>query len=109
MCIRDRYYVAFDYGQSWGWLAYAQGRWYVTTLTPGLAIPPYNSLSVEMDVPIGQQNFRVAEIKTGTITSAEGELPGAITPGFVRYYADCYAQQNAFATLDYHDNTGQYS
>jgi hypothetical protein len=81
----------------------------VTTLTPGLAIPPHNSLYVEMDIPLGQANFRVAEIKSGTVTSAEGELPGAILPGSTRYYADLYAPQNGFATLDYHDNTGQYS
>ncbi len=105
----DEYYVAFDYGQSWGWLAYAQGRWYVTSLAPGLAIPPFTALAVEMDVPLGQQVFRIAEIKTATIVSAEGELPGVFPAGFVRHYADCYAVQSGFATLDYHDNQGSYS
>jgi hypothetical protein len=106
----DEYYVAFDYGQAWGWLAYAQGRWYVTSLTPGLAIPPFTAIGVEMDIPLGQAGlFRVAEIKTGTIVSAEGELPGVFPAGFVRHYADCYAINNGFATLDYHDNTGTYS
>jgi hypothetical protein len=61
-------------------------------------------------VQLGQYgSFRVAEIKSGTIRSAEGELPGAFAPGFVRYYADCYGENNAFATLDYADNTGGYS
>jgi hypothetical protein len=106
----DEYYVTFDYGQSWGWLAYAQGHWYVTTPIPGIAIPPYGSLFVEMDVALGQQGtFRIAEIKTGTIVSAEGELPGAFQPGFTRHYADAYGPQNAFATLDYGDDRGQYS
>lgn len=106
----DEYYVTFDYGQAWGWLAYAQGRWYVTTLVPGLAIPPYQSLFVEMDVPLGEHgSFRISEIKTGTIVSAEGELPGPFPPGFVRHYADCYGVNNAFATLDYHDGAGSYS
>ncbi len=105
----DEYYVSFDFGQGWGWLAYAQGHWYVTSQAPGLAIPPYNALRVEMDVPLGQSgNFRVAEIKTGTVVSAEGELPSPARPGFVRYYADCYGPQNAFATLDYGDNSGSY-
>jgi Domain of unknown function (DUF4178) len=106
----DEYYVSFEYGQSWGWLAYAQGRWYVTQQVPGIALPPFNALSVEMDVPLGQSgNYRVAEVKTGTIVSAEGELPGPFPAGFVRHYADCYAPQNGFATLDYGDNRGSYS
>jgi hypothetical protein len=106
----DEYYVAFDYGQVWGWLAYAQGHWYVTTLAPGIAIPPYDALAVEMDLPLGQAGvFRVAELKSGTIVSSEGELPGVFPAGFVRYYADCYAPDNGFATLDYGDNRGSYS
>lgn len=106
----DEYYVAFDYGQAWGWLAYAQGRWYVTAHTPGLPAPPYDALQLEQDIALGQTIFRVAEIKSGTITSAEGELPGAFPSGFVRYYADLYGQQNAFATLDYHDKvSGTYA
>lgn len=105
----DEYYVAFDYGQAWGWLAFAQGHWYVTAKVEGLGIPPLNALAVEMDVPLGQAGtFRVAEIKNARIASAEGELPGAITVGATRYYADCYGQNNGFATLDYGDNSGAY-
>src|SRR5215831_11847731 len=33
----DEYYVAFDGGATWGWLAYAEGVWYVTS---PLADPP---------------------------------------------------------------------
>lgn len=102
----DEYYVSFDYGQAWGWLAYAQGQWYATTPVAGVALPPLEHLTLERDVPIGQQLFRVAELKTGTIRSAEGELPGAFPAGFTRYYADCYAVQSGFATLDYGDNRG---
>jgi hypothetical protein len=102
----DEYYVGFDHGQSWGWLAYAQGHWYVTSLVAPVPVPPYAALAVEMDLAIGQAWFRVAEVKTGRVVSAEGELPGALRPGFVRHYADLYGQQNAFATLDYGDNTG---
>jgi predicted RNA-binding Zn-ribbon protein involved in translation (DUF1610 family) len=106
----DEYYVAFDYGQAWGWLAYAQGHWYVTTPAPALPVAAYNALSLELDVPLGQYGtFRVAEIKSGTIRSAEGELPAPFRPGFVRYYADLYGPNNAFATLDYGENTGGYT
>jgi hypothetical protein len=104
----DEYYVTFDYGQSWGWLAYAQGNWYVTVGLPGVAIPPYSALRLELDVMLGPTSYRVVEIRTGTIVSAEGEQPQASPPGFVRYYADCLGPQNNFATLDYGDNRGAY-
>lgn len=106
----DEYYVAFDSGQAWGWLAYAQGHWYVTAHAPGLSAPGYNELALEMDVPLGQAGvFRVAEVKTGTIRSTEGELPGPFPTGFVRHYADLYGPGTAFATLDYGDNRGSYA
>ncbi len=104
----DEYYVAFDYGQAWGWLAYALGQWHVTTLAPGHEIPPFTALQLEMDIPLGQQTVRVSEIKTGQITSAQGELPSPHPSGMMRYYADCYGTNNAFATLDYGENQGSY-
>ncbi len=104
----DEYYVAFDYGQAWGWLAYAEGHWYVTELAVGLTAPAFGSLALESDILLGQVNYRVAEIKTGTVVSAEGELPQPVKPQSLRYYADLYAAQNGFATLDYGDNSGGY-
>ncbi|MEZ4373474.1 MAG: DUF4178 domain-containing protein [Polyangiaceae bacterium] len=105
----DEFYVSFDYGQSWGWLAFAQGHWYVTQQVAGLAVPPISTLQLEQDIQLGNQFFRVAEVKEGTIVSAEGELPEAFPPGFVRHYVDLYGQQNAFATIDYGDNSGPYT
>ncbi len=104
----DEYYVAFDYGQAWGWLAYAEGHWYATQLLTGVPVPAFGSLALENDVALGQVRYRVAEIKTGTLVSAEGELPGPLKPNSVRHYADLLAEQNAFATIDYGDNTGAY-
>jgi hypothetical protein len=102
----DEYYVALDHGKDWGWLAYAQGRWYVTTLVPNLLAPPRQDLRVDVDyaLPIGK--FSVAEARSAKVVSAEGELPGAIKPGTLRYYADAYGPGGAFATFDYDDGTG---
>lgn len=106
----DEYYVAFDFGQNWGWLAYAQGRWHVTSVVPNLSAPGYGELVLEGDIALGQLGaFRVAEIRSATIRSAEGELPSAFPAGFVRYYADCYGQNGQFATLDYDDGSRQAS
>ena len=104
----DEYYVSFDYGQAWGWLAYAMGQWHVTSHTPGYQVPPYDALQLEMNVQLGDTFVRVAEIKTGRVVSAEGELPSPHPSGAIRYYADCYGPNNAFATLDYGENTGAY-
>ena len=102
----DEYYVAFDYGQSWGWLAYAQGRWYVTSPVSGIGAPPFDALRPELEVPLGAAgSFRVSEVRTGRIVSAEGELPGAFPPGFQRAYADLSGANTAFATLDYGDQS----
>ena len=106
----DEYYVGFDFGQSWGWLAYAEGHWIVTSLVAPAPVPAYAALHVEMDLALGPSGwFRVAEVKTGRIVSAEGELPGAFPAGFIRHYVDLYGQKNAFATVDYADNVGGFS
>ncbi len=103
----DEYYVALDGGQAWGWLAYAQGHWYATSAAPGVPVTDYNALRPELDLTLGQAGFfRVAEIKTASVTSTEGELPGLIRVGQQRYYADCYGPNQGFATLDYGDFSG---
>ena len=97
----DEYYVAFDYGKEWGWLAYAQGRWYLTFLVPNLPAPPREAIRVDEDVELPIGRFTVAEARNARVISAEGELPDPITPGELRVYADAYGAQNAFVTFDY--------
>jgi hypothetical protein len=103
----DEYYVAFEGGAAWGWLAYAEGVWYVTSLLPAnVAVPPFERLHVETDVLLGEAGpFRVAEVKTARVVSAEGELPARIPPDFRRSYADLFGEGPAFATIDYGDGT----
>lgn len=104
----DEYYVAFDHGNSWGWLAYAQGYWHVTELVTGVAIPAYDELRLEQDVSLGAAGvFRISELKSAQVVSAEGELPHPPQPGSVRFYADLYGKNWGFATLDYGDKSGQ--
>jgi hypothetical protein len=104
----DEYYVAFDHGAAWGWLAYAEGAWYATALaTAQVAVPAFESLDVETDVPLGSAGvFRVAEVKTGHVVSAEGEQPDRCPPGLPRTYADVFGADGAFGTIDYGDRTG---
>ncbi|HEX4338346.1 MAG TPA: DUF4178 domain-containing protein [Polyangiaceae bacterium] len=104
----DEYYVAFENGAAWGWLAYAEGVWYVTEAWPGgPPVPQFERLHIEMDVSLGQAGmFRVAEVKTGRVVSAQGELPARLPPGLARRYVDLFGVDPAFATFDYGDGTG---
>ncbi|HVW27750.1 MAG TPA: DUF4178 domain-containing protein [Polyangiaceae bacterium] len=104
----DEYYVAFGGGAAWGWLAYAEGVWYVTSLSPTkVPVPAFERLHVETDVLLGEAGpFRVAEVKRARVVSAEGELPARIPPGLQRRYADLFGVDPAFATIDYGDGTG---
>lgn len=97
----DEYYVAFDQGQSFGWLAFAQGNWFVTEPVLGALVPPFGQLSLEQPLTIAGRPFFVAELKQGQIVSVEGEYRQVIRPGSKRVYADCWGPDNAFATLDY--------
>lgn len=101
--------MAFDHGQEWGWLAYAQGRWYTTMLVANLPAPSREELRVDGDYTLAIGTFTVAEARSAKIVSAEGELPGPIKPGSMRYYADAYGPNGAFATFDYDDGTGPSS
>jgi hypothetical protein len=99
----DEWYLGFDDG-GWGWLAYAQGNWYVTFEVPPPGVPPWNALNPEQDVGLGQAGgFRVTERRQGQVVSAEGELPAALVPGQTRYYVDLVGPNEGFATLDYGD------
>ncbi|MCS6898187.1 MAG: DUF4178 domain-containing protein [Myxococcales bacterium] len=102
----DEWYIAFNNGQ-WGWLANAQGNWYLTAEVPHPGpLPFFDQLHLEQDVPLAPgMTFRVIELKRGTLTSGEGELPFAVTQGQERYYADLVGPNGGFATIDYGDRS----
>lgn len=94
----DEWYAAFDDGR-WGWLAEAQGRYYVTFATQ-TKIPSYERLELGLRFP-ELDNLMVSEIGTATLASAEGELPWKPIPGETYQYADLTGAEKKFATLDY--------
>jgi hypothetical protein len=97
----DEWYLGYG-GGKWGWLAYAQGNFYVTeALQPPPAVPRMNELQLESPVVLAGAVFRVVERKAAELASAEGELPFAPHPGQVRRYADLLGPGNGFATLDW--------
>jgi hypothetical protein len=102
----DEWYIGYQDG-SWGWLASAQGNWYVTTeIGAPPPLPPWDQVVVEQDIALGASGvFRVMEVKRGTMVSGEGELPFPVQGGHERYYVDLAGPNGAFATIDYGDRT----
>lgn len=104
----DEWYLAFPNDQ-WGWLAEAQGRFYVTfpkVDAPVQDIPPFAKLQLGQQVPVGRNAvMRVAEKGTARMISAEGEIPYRLTPGQTYTYADLAGTGRTFGTLDYSDGT----
>ena len=101
----DEWYATFSNG--WvGWLAEAQGRFYMTFYQPipaGTVLPTFNDLQlgqVMAEIP-SPSPLMVQERGHGTAVAADGEIPYRLTPGEKFAYADLAGKNNAFATIDY--------
>jgi hypothetical protein len=98
----DEWYLAMDDGR-WGWLAEAQGRFYLTfTQVPHGVLPAYENLQAGGLADLGVDGqWTVGELSEANFHSAEGEIPWAVEPGATYRYADLSGKNGAFATLDY--------
>lgn len=101
----DEWYATFSNG--WvGWLAEAQGRFYMTFYQPlpaGTVLPSFAGLQlgqVVAEIP-NPTPLMVQEKGRGTSVAADGEIPYKLTPGEQFEYADLAGKNNAFATIDY--------
>ena len=104
----DEWYATFSNG--WlGWLAEAQGRFYLTFQYPvpeGVQLPPFEQLQLGQPVPglPWPTPLMVAETGRATARGAKGEIPYLLTPGETYYYADLSGTDRAFGTLDYNES-----
>lgn len=101
----DEWYATFSNG--WvGWLAEAQGRFYLTFYQPlpqGVSLPSYDALQLGQfvnEIP-SQTPFMVQEKGIATSVAADGEIPYKLTPNEESPFADLAGKNNAFATIDY--------
>ena len=99
----DEWYAAFADGQ-WGWLAEAQGRFYLTFQQPEqTGLPAFDALEVGRAVPglVAPVPLVVAEKGAARMLAAAGEIPYRLVPGATYPYADLSGQGGIFATIDY--------
>jgi len=103
----DEWYAAFADGR-WGWLAEAQGKYYLTfRTTPATTstVPPFTKLQLgqSLNLGAGLRPMLVAEKGQARAVSAEGQIPYRLEPGAEYSYADLSGSHREFATLDYSD------
>ena len=101
----DEWYAAFQNGH-WGWLAEAQGRFYLTfeqSLPEQSLIPPFAALQLGGPVAALPTSvpLTVAEMGVATQLGATGEIPYRLEPNQQYEYADLSGPNGIFATLDY--------
>ena len=101
----DEWYATF--GNGWvGWLAEAQGKFYLTFFQPlpeGVQLPPFESLQLGQtisEIP-NKTPLMVTEKGTATAIAADGEIPYKLEPNERSNYADLSGKENAFGTIDY--------
>lgn len=104
----DEWYATFSNG--WvGWLAEAQGKFYLTFYHPlpeGVSVPPFKSLQLGQtvsEIP-SETPLVVTEKGTATAIAADGEIPYKLTPNERGDYADLSGKGGAFGTIDYSTN-----
>ena len=103
----DEWYATFSNG--WlGWLAEAQGRFYITFQYPipeNVQLPSFDQIQLGQQVPglPWPTPLMVGETGRATALGAKGEIPYLLTPGETYYYADLSGANGAFGTLDYNE------
>ena len=102
----QEWYARFS--DSWGWLAEAQGRYYMTFEVEGAKLPPLGSLDpgTKVDLPTmlgATRTFTVAETGSATYLGVNGELPFKLVPDSTYEFADLSDGEGNFATIDYGD------
>ena len=85
-----------------GWLAEAQGRFFLT-FRANVQAPALATLRAGETTSIGSaaQTFTVSEVSSARPISAQGEIPYELVPDDEFYYADLSGPGGAFATIDY--------
>ncbi|NNE65232.1 MAG: DUF4178 domain-containing protein [Pyrinomonadaceae bacterium] len=101
----DEWYATFNNGWT-GWLAEAQGRFYMTFYRPipeGVPVPGFEELKPGQKITsiVEGTPLVVQEKGTASYIAAEGEIPYQLEPEEKSNYIDLAGKNNVFATIDY--------
>jgi Domain of unknown function (DUF4178) len=98
----NEWYIALEDGR-WGWLAEAQGRFYLTfTQQTHAELPAFEQLHAGNPLNLGEDgDWVIAESSEASFHSAEGEIPWRVALNQRYRFADLGGRNGAFATLDY--------
>jgi hypothetical protein len=97
--------LLFD-DQRGGWLGEAQGAYAVSFLTQvPEVLPPFDALTVGQRLVLASRLFEVTNLESASCIGGEGELPFRVGAGYAAPVADLQGAGNAFATLDYSEDS----
>lgn len=104
----DEWYATFS-NQWLGWLAEAQGRFYLTfqyQIPENVTLPSFDQLQLGQNIAglPWPTPLIVAETGRATALGAKGEIPYLLTPGETYYYADLSGPNASFGTIDYNQD-----
>jgi len=103
----DEWYVGLDGGR-WGWLARAQGRWYLTFPVESSGLPTWEQMVPGNSGQIaggGEHQWTAVERGHSRMLSAQGELPFPTVANEQGRYVDLQAPGGGFGTIDYGDGS----
>jgi hypothetical protein len=101
----DEWYASVDDGR-WGWLAEAQGRYYLTFPDHAPDVPPEQALGPGASFLHPKYgSFSFTDRKRARIAGVEGEVPDAIAVGEESLTADFEGPKGLFATVDYSEGS----
>ncbi|MDA8746126.1 DUF4178 domain-containing protein [Rubripirellula amarantea] len=106
----NEWYLSFS-GEKWGWLAEAQGRFYLMferQLSSSIRLPAFGSLRVGESAQLGRAEFTVSEVGVAKTASAEGDIPWNFVAGHEHRFADLAGAENTLATFEYGDRNVAY-
>lgn len=98
----DEWYLAFDDG-TWGWLAEAQGNFYLSYRQPDAGAIDPQSFVAGHPVQVGHPPTAMVVAETGEaeMLAARGEIPYRPEIGRRYWYADLSGPGGSFGTLDF--------
>jgi hypothetical protein len=99
----DEWYVIFE-NNTYGWLAEAQGYYYVSFPVDPKSIDIGEELTVGQIISYDGKDFSVSDFKEASILFSAGELPFKAIGGETYKSADCIAVDGSFMTISRQEN-----